>query len=147
MRFSHRSILTGALLSAIVSVIAAPVFANPVVEKIGAEEISQQVFTAYSGNIKNVVGDIVTIQLDNGQIKTLRIPLETIKIKSLAAGKRIVAVVKDNSVIVDSVNVIPQTTTSTTSTTSTIPTTSTTSTTSTTPTTSTTSTTSTDNCD
>lgn len=109
MNLHHQTVSAGVLLSLLISAGAtAPVLADQTTE-IADHQLTNQVETTktITGTIKSIVGEVVTLNLDHGGIETVRISQQTIKIKGLVPGTRIVAIVTSDNAIAGEVKVIP----------------------------------------
>lgn len=109
MRLDNKKVLTGTLLSLLISAVAtSPAFARPTDQIAGRQPASPVETTkTITGTIKSIVGEVVTLNLDNGGTRTVRISQQVIKIKGLVSGTRIAAIVSGDNAIAGDVKVIP----------------------------------------
>ena len=110
MRLENKKVSI-AMLSVLLSAGSAyPAFAGRTVE-VGGEHRTSNVQTSHrtiEGTIKSIVGEVVTIDVENRDIQTFRMSQQTLKIMGLVPGMRIAAVVSGDQLIAENVRILPK---------------------------------------
>ena len=109
MRLQNITLLTGTALSLLVSAgIVHPAMANPASDIAQRQNMSTTANTEMiTGIIKSIAGEIVTVDVEGGTYRTLRIERRVLGIMGLVPGVKISATVLRGGYMVESVAVIP----------------------------------------
>lgn len=109
MRLQNITLLTGTALSLLVSAgIVHPAMANPASEIAQRQNMSTTANTEIiTGIIKSIAGEIVTVDVEGGTYRTLRIERRMLGILGLVPGVKISATVLRGGYMVENVAVIP----------------------------------------
>jgi hypothetical protein len=109
MRLQKITLLTGTVLSLFVSAgIVHPAMANPAGEIAQRDSMSTSSKTEMiTGVIKSIAGELVTVDIDGGTYRTLRIERRMLGILGLVPGVKISATVMRGGMMVENVAVIP----------------------------------------
>ncbi|OCR02827.1 hypothetical protein BCD67_15610 [Oscillatoriales cyanobacterium USR001] len=109
MRLQNITLLTGTALSLLVSSgIVHPAIANPASEVAQRQNMSTTANTeTIVGIIKSIAGEVVTVDIDGGTYRTLRIERRVLGIMGLVPGVKISATVLRGGYMVENVMVIP----------------------------------------
>lgn len=109
MRLQKITLLTSTALSLFVSAgIVHPAMANPASEIAQRESMSTSSKTEIiTGVIKSIAGEIITVDIDGGTYRTLRVERRMLGVLGLVPGVKISATVMRGGMMVENVTVIP----------------------------------------
>ena len=106
MRLQNIKLLTGATLSVLISAVSVhPAMANPATEIAQTQTITTTNTQIFTGFVKSIVGDVVTISPESGSYRTLRIQRCVLRITGLVPGMKVRAYVAGDQV--EKIVVIP----------------------------------------
>ncbi|HLO50060.1 MAG TPA: hypothetical protein VK211_16715 [Kamptonema sp.] len=109
MRLQKITLLTGTALSLLVSAgIVHPAMANPASEVAQNQGMSTTANTeTIVGIVKSIVGEVVTVDVEGGTYRTLRIERQKLGTMGLVSGMRVKAIVLRGGSLVETITVIP----------------------------------------
>lgn len=107
MRLQNQKVLAGVALLMLLAAGTAPAFAEPAGANGQCKERCESTYRSLTGTIRSLVGEVVTLELEDGKTETFRISQQVIKLKGLVPGMRIGVDVQGGNLIAESVKVLP----------------------------------------
>ena len=108
MRLQKITLLTGTVLSLFVSAgIVHPAMANPASEIAQRESMSSKT-EVITGVVRSIAGELVTVDVDGGTYRTLRVERRMLGVLGLVPGVRISATVMRGGMMVENLTVLPK---------------------------------------